>query len=214
MRQIEVNGYKRITRVTAKKLFNEGKEIYGVPCNIRPGEYVEVTFNKKRGTFEEIENAGVYYNCNKETGRELWFYEKKPTDNRKDSSIDVDFINKWIAEFHSKCNDVTSVSVALDRLKGYRNANKINRYTYDNILNILDKDWGIADMDLQWMHMRADKYLGAVEWLKSYDESEWDEVLTRIIRLAKREHDTLETEIYSALRRVYKVKHIVGRRYD
>lgn len=74
MRQISINGFNRITRTTAKKLFNAGKDVYGVPCNLRPSNQFCILFNPNRGSFDKIENEAIYYNCNSETGKTLWFY--------------------------------------------------------------------------------------------------------------------------------------------
>lgn len=74
MRKISIDGFKRVNRGTAKKLFEEGKSVYGVPCNLRPSVGVCALFDKNNGTFESIENAIMYYNCNSETGKTLWFY--------------------------------------------------------------------------------------------------------------------------------------------
>lgn len=74
MRQININGFNRVTRTTAQKLFNEGKNVYGVPCNLRPSNQYCILFNNTKGSFSHIENEAMYYNCNNETGKTLWFY--------------------------------------------------------------------------------------------------------------------------------------------
>lgn len=37
MKQISINGYKRITKPAARKHFNNCESYYMLPCNIRPG---------------------------------------------------------------------------------------------------------------------------------------------------------------------------------
>ena len=37
MQGVTVNGYRRLAKPTAKRLYNSGKTIYIVPCALRPG---------------------------------------------------------------------------------------------------------------------------------------------------------------------------------
>ena len=92
MRQINVNGYKRITKQAARKRFNNCESYYMLPCKIRPGNpWIQaVNVQPKRtweepiagavydthNSFNEIVNAFEYYNCNNETGNYTAFYIK------------------------------------------------------------------------------------------------------------------------------------------
>lgn len=81
MRNITINGYKRITKWTAKKLYEMGKPILLCPVNLRPGGMwgIGCTISKEEGrTFEEILNEFEFYNCsNSETGYYTAFYIKE-----------------------------------------------------------------------------------------------------------------------------------------
>lgn len=71
--------FKRVTRTTAKKLYNMGKAVLLVPCNLNPdGLFVGLYDLRKKESetpFETAVNAFEYYNCtNTETGRYTAFY--------------------------------------------------------------------------------------------------------------------------------------------
>lgn len=79
MRKITVNGYKRITKQAAKKLYNAGKIVYFCPVNLRPGKpwNPEISFYDcaEDLSFERAVAGFEIYNCTcKETGKYTAFY--------------------------------------------------------------------------------------------------------------------------------------------
>lgn len=76
--------YKRISKATAKKLFNSGNCIVVAPCKLRPfgpwhPECIIDGFmeDDPDRTFDKIINAFIWYNCNYETGYYPSFYVLK-----------------------------------------------------------------------------------------------------------------------------------------
>jgi len=98
MTNIVVNGYKRITKVEAKKQYNQYKIIYLVPCKILP-DYKnfwiqpfdikrKIDLRKPDGitwdkwTFDKEVNSFEYYNCqHNELGKYTSFYIKEEQNN-------------------------------------------------------------------------------------------------------------------------------------
>lgn len=83
----ELNGktYCRVSKRSARKLFEAGAELYACPCNLRPGKpwhpeaYIcrEMAFPYV-GTFDSVVNYIAGVNCiNGETGRYLAYYAKE-----------------------------------------------------------------------------------------------------------------------------------------
>ena len=74
--------YKRITKTTAKKLFNAGKTIALLPCKANPLSiwFSFYPLNKNSvehytdKSFDLFVNNFEYYNCNNQTGRYTAFY--------------------------------------------------------------------------------------------------------------------------------------------
>lgn len=74
--------FKRISKNTARKLFNEKKEFYICPVKFRPEFGVRVMpggsgvpmETPKWESFEAYINAFAYYNCNNECGRYPAYY--------------------------------------------------------------------------------------------------------------------------------------------
>ena len=81
MRNITVNGYKRITKRTAERLYELGQPVLFCPVKLRPGGVWAngCTITKEEGTtFKQELNAFEYYNCcNNETGYYTAFYIKE-----------------------------------------------------------------------------------------------------------------------------------------
>ena len=81
MRDIRINGYKRIGKRTAKKLYEMGKPVLFCPVNLRPGGMwgIGCTVIKKEGrTFEQDVTEFEFYNCNNnEAGYYTAFYIKE-----------------------------------------------------------------------------------------------------------------------------------------
>ena len=78
MKRINVNGYKRITKRIARRLYEAGKPVLLCPVNLRPGglwNIGSIIAKKEDRTFEQELNAFEYYNCiNNETGYYAAFY--------------------------------------------------------------------------------------------------------------------------------------------
>ena len=80
MRNITANGYKRITKRTAKRLYEMGEPVLFCPVKLIPGGLWGngCTITKKEGrTFEQEVNAFEYYNCSNATGDYTAFYMKE-----------------------------------------------------------------------------------------------------------------------------------------
>lgn len=75
----------KVQKRTAKKLYNSGKTIYLVPCNVYPSETnmwikpCDVNNAKEEmADFDSIVNGFEYFNCNdRQTGRYTSFYIKE-----------------------------------------------------------------------------------------------------------------------------------------
>ena len=80
MKQISTNGYRRITKHAAERLYNAGLPVLYCPVKMRPGGMwgIGCVITKDEGrTFEQVLNAFEYYNCNNETGKYTAFYIKE-----------------------------------------------------------------------------------------------------------------------------------------
>lgn len=91
MEGIKVNGFRRVSKPTARKLYDDGKVVYICPCYLKPGGMwrPEVAITKEdlstvteeasfysttvRG-FDNIVNEFMHYNCSSGTGRYPSFY--------------------------------------------------------------------------------------------------------------------------------------------
>ncbi len=88
MRKITIGGYERISKQTAKKMYDAGEDVYICPVNLRPDNMWMPATKMDRYYPSAIQAAGEldfiewaneyqYYNCqNSETGRYLAFYKK------------------------------------------------------------------------------------------------------------------------------------------
>ena len=74
--------YERITKAAARKLFNNGDNVYICACNMRPGWpwFPEARINNNNeSNFEKVVNTFTFYNCiNNETGKYASYYIKYP----------------------------------------------------------------------------------------------------------------------------------------
>jgi hypothetical protein len=81
MRNITANGYKRITKRTAERLYNAGQPVLFCPVKLIPGGPwgIGCVVIKEEGrTFEQEVNAFEYYNCcYSDTGYYTAFYIKE-----------------------------------------------------------------------------------------------------------------------------------------
>lgn len=82
MRKFELNGFSRISKAEARRLYDAGQIVYFCPVNLRPGTpwHCETAqqFNPVDPcTFEQLVNTFMFYNCTDcETGKYIAFYEK------------------------------------------------------------------------------------------------------------------------------------------
>lgn len=77
MKQININGYKRITKKSAERLYNLGQPVLFCPVKLIPGGVWGngcIVTKEEGRTFEQEVNAFEYYNCNNETGNYTAFY--------------------------------------------------------------------------------------------------------------------------------------------
>jgi hypothetical protein len=77
MRNIRINGYKRINKRTAKKLYEIGQPVLFCPVKLIPGGMwgIGCIITKREGrTFDQDLNEFEFYNCNYEAGNYTAFY--------------------------------------------------------------------------------------------------------------------------------------------
>lgn len=83
MIKIEYNGFTRISKAMARKLFNNGTPVYILPCKVRLDNawFKPAMINRNNldnESFEKIVNAFEYYNCNyNELGKYASYYLKE-----------------------------------------------------------------------------------------------------------------------------------------
>ena len=80
MKQIHINGYKRITKHAAFTAYKNGKTIYLCPVKLAPGSVwrAEIPIrNDSPRKWESIINEFEYYNCCSERGYYTAFYIKE-----------------------------------------------------------------------------------------------------------------------------------------
>lgn len=67
MKQIKTKNWKRISKRTAKKYYNEGKGVYLLPCNFNPENIWQapmlVKYSQEKDYFNRSVIAFEYYNC-------------------------------------------------------------------------------------------------------------------------------------------------------
>ena len=82
MREYNNDGIKRIDKRTAKKLYNNGKDVLFIPCNLRPdnmwglGIWQNKDLNGQYDDFDKLVMWYSWYNCTAETGKYISFYVK------------------------------------------------------------------------------------------------------------------------------------------
>lgn len=79
MNRYTVNGFTRISKSQARKLWAARVPVYACPCKLRPGRpwHPEAQRIIDRGhgfTFDRVASAVEYYGCTPETGRYLAYY--------------------------------------------------------------------------------------------------------------------------------------------
>jgi hypothetical protein len=87
MNKINMNGYTRVNKSVARKMFNEGKSLYFCPAKIIPGgsfgmgmlidpkRWKEDCCEGEQDAFEKACQNFAYYNCSSETGYYPAFYK-------------------------------------------------------------------------------------------------------------------------------------------
>lgn len=69
--------FQRIQLRTARKLFQNGSEVYVIACKLRPDNlYMPAVKINPDYDFDKFVNAYEFYNCNNETGKYSAFYIK------------------------------------------------------------------------------------------------------------------------------------------
>ena len=79
MKRYTIDGLERISKATARKLYNQGIPVYACPCKLRPGRpwnpEVQYPFPPDPGaTFDALDSAATYYKCGADAGNRLTYY--------------------------------------------------------------------------------------------------------------------------------------------
>ena len=82
MNKFKIEGFSRITKRAAEKLYEQGKTVYVSSCNMSPVSIWQpaIPINRQdemgESSFPARINAFEYYNCDRERGRYAAFYFK------------------------------------------------------------------------------------------------------------------------------------------
>lgn len=82
MKEYNYNGFTRIDKRIARKLYNNGEDVLFIPCNLRPDNMwgLGILQNKTlNGQYDDFDNLCFWYsayNCTAETGKYIAFYKK------------------------------------------------------------------------------------------------------------------------------------------
>lgn len=79
MLNVEMNGYKRIRKNEARRMYNNGVTVYLLPCKVYPDDnhpWIK-PYRMEGRPFEKTVNEFEYYNCNAELGYYTAFYIKE-----------------------------------------------------------------------------------------------------------------------------------------
>ena len=83
MLHIETKSFKRITKATARRMYNAGKNIALNPSNLHPETFWNMAYitnieSEENTPFETLINHFSFYNCiDSETGKKVFFYQVK-----------------------------------------------------------------------------------------------------------------------------------------
>ena len=84
MNQIRIDGYRRINKSVARRLYNAGEDVLFCPCKMRPLSTwgLGIIENKdnwgnKDIPFDTLVDNYIWYNCGNETGKYVAFYIKE-----------------------------------------------------------------------------------------------------------------------------------------
>jgi hypothetical protein len=78
MKSLQVNNLRRITKATARKLYNNHQPVVIIPCKCHPGSawFTGLEFENDGSAFDTLVNSFIYYNCNDaQLGKYPAFYE-------------------------------------------------------------------------------------------------------------------------------------------
>jgi len=85
MNNINVDGYQRVSKRTAERLYNSGTTLYLYACKVRPNNQwispAKTNINTSDQSFENMVNVFEHYNCNyNELGKYTAFYIQEVQD--------------------------------------------------------------------------------------------------------------------------------------
>ena len=83
MNKYIINGFERITKTAARKLYNNGGAVTVCPCKLAPGGgwAVGVTISNASGRdFQKVINEFIFYNCNAAAGYYPAYYMRLADD--------------------------------------------------------------------------------------------------------------------------------------
>lgn len=119
MREITVNGYTRIDKREAFKLYKNSQTIYLAASNITPsyGNMIKIApfhvFNDDisvKDYFDDAINSTKARYCNKENGKDIYYYKLSPSETKY--KLSADFGNKV-----RLINIMTGQTVDVDKAK-------------------------------------------------------------------------------------------------
>lgn len=81
MNQYTADGYSRISKARARRLYDAGAPVYMCPVKLRPGApwhpETQALKTRAQAPFDSLVNAAVYYTCGSATGPYLAYYTKE-----------------------------------------------------------------------------------------------------------------------------------------
>lgn len=119
MKEIIVNGYTRIDKREAFKLYKNGQTIYLAASNVTPsyGNMIKITpfhvfndDNSIKDYFDDAINSTKARYCNKENGKDIYYYKLSPSETKY--KLSADFGNKV-----RLINIMTGQTVDVDKAK-------------------------------------------------------------------------------------------------
>lgn len=80
MNQYTADGYTRISKARARRLYDAGAPVYLCPVKLRPGApwhpETQIFQPRTQIAFDEITQAAAYYTCSPGAGKYLAYYTK------------------------------------------------------------------------------------------------------------------------------------------
>lgn len=81
MNHYTVNGFERVSKARARRLYDAGIPVYLCPAKLRPGgpwnPETQILKPRTRAAFSDVTNAATFYTCGPGTGRYLSFYVRQ-----------------------------------------------------------------------------------------------------------------------------------------